>query len=314
MVKKLNSMVVIQCVKKMLRHYKEDDLAAMSAQISYYLILAFFPFLFFVINLISFTSLSNRLLIANFNAILPRDTALLVKTMLEETVRAKSETLLVLGMLASLWAASRGMSAIIRGLNNSYGVKESRGFIKLNLIALLSTIGLTLMIIFSFFMIVLGRIIGSTVFGYLGAKPLFYSIWSVWRYGITFALLFLTFYLIYHYLPNQKIKGSHILAGTVFATFGWVGASLLFSFYVNNFGSYTTIFGSMGGLFALIIWLYISTLVFLLGGALNAICSNPSVNNGGPYKHQIQEDVVAKQLDLEELVDPLTGESVKKGK
>jgi membrane protein len=276
---KFNSLVSVQYGKKLLSHYQEDDLAAMSAQISYYLILAFFPFLFFLINLISFTPLSSRLLIANFNAILPRDTALLVKTMLEETVQAKSETLLVLGILASLWAASRGMSAIIRGLNHSYGVKESRHFIKLNLIALLSTIGLTLMIIFSFFMIVLGRVIGSAVFGFLGAQSLFYSIWSVLRYGITFALLLLTFYLIYRYLPNRKMNGGHILAGTVFTTFGWVGASLLFSFYVNSFGSYTTVYGSLGGLFALIIWLYISTLIFLLGGVLNAICSNTEGGN-----------------------------------
>ena len=110
MFQKFNSLVSVQYGKKLLSHYQEDDLAAMSAQISYYLILAFFPFLFFLINLISFTPLSSRLLIANFNAILPRDTALLVKTMLEETVQAKSETLLVLGILASLWAASRGMS------------------------------------------------------------------------------------------------------------------------------------------------------------------------------------------------------------
>lgn len=273
MFEKLNNIVAYKFSKKLLFHYQEDDLAAMSAQISYYLILAFFPFLFFLINLISFTPLSNRLLIANFNAILPRDTALLVKTMLEETIQAKSETLLVLAILASLWAASRGMSAIIRGLNHSYGVRESRNYIKLNLIALLSTIGLTLMIIFSFFLIVLGRVIGSTVFGYLGAKSLFYSIWGVLRYGITFSLLLLTFYLIYRYLPNRKLNGGHILPGAVFATFGWVGASLLFSFYVNNFGSYATIYGSLGGLFALIIWLYISALIFLLGGALNAICS-----------------------------------------
>ncbi len=273
MVEKLNSLVIVQYGKRMLLRYREDDLAAMSAQISYYLILAFFPFLFFLINLISYTPLPNRLLIANFNAILPRDTAVLVKTMLEETVQAKSETLLVLGMLASLWAASRGMSAIIRGLNHSCGVRESRHFIKLNLIALLSTVGLTLMIVFSFFMIVFGRFIGSTIFGYLGAKSLFYSIWGVLRYGITFALLLLTFYLVYRYLPNRKMNGEHIMAGAVFATFGWVGASLLFSFYVNNFGSYATIYGSLGGLFALIIWIYISTLIFLLGGALNAICS-----------------------------------------
>ena len=270
----LTRLAVVRYGKEMLAHYRDDDLAAMSAQISYYLILAFFPFLFFLINLLSFTPLPNRLLLANFYAILPQDTAMLVKTMLTETVQAKSGTLLVLSMLTSLWAASRGMSAIIRGLNHSYGVKESRHFIRLNLVALLSTIGLTVMVMLSFIMIVLGRIIGSTVFGYLGAKSLFYSIWSFLRYGITIGLLLITFYLIYRYLPNRKMNGNRILTGAVFTTFGWIGASLLFSFYVNNFGSYATVYGSLGGLFALIFWLYLSTLIFLLGGAINAICSD----------------------------------------
>ena len=274
MLQRLSGFAAFKYARQLALHYRDDDLAAMSAQISYYLILAFFPFLFFLINLLSFTPLPNRLLIANFNAILPQETALLVKTMLTETVQAKSGAMLVLSMLASLWAASRGMSAIIRGLNHSYGVKESRCFVRLNMVALLSTVGLSVMVLISFIMIVLGRIIGSTIFGYMGAKSLFYSIWSFLRYGITFGLLLTTFYLIYRYLPNRKLTGNHVLAGTIFTTVGWIGASLLFSFYVNNFGSYATVYGSLGGMFALIFWLYISTLIFLLGGAINAICSD----------------------------------------
>ena len=274
MLQRLSGFAAFKYARQLALHYRDDDLAAMSAQISYYLILAFFPFLFFLINLLSFTPLPNRLLIANFNAILPQETALLVKTMLTETVQAKSGAMLVLSMLASLWAASRGMSAIIRGLNHSYGVKESRRFVRLNMVALLSTVGLSVMVLISFIMIVLGRIIGSTIFGYMGAKSLFYSIWSFLRYGITFGLLLTTFYLIYRYLPNRKLTGNHVLAGTIFTTVGWIGASLLFSFYVNNFGSYATVYVSLGGMFALIFWLYISTLIFLLGGAINAICSD----------------------------------------
>ena len=274
MLQRLSGFAAFKYARQLALHYRDDDLAAMSAQISYYLILAFFPFLFFLINLLSFTPLPNRLLIANFNAILPQETALLVKTMLTETVQAKSGAMLVLSMLASLWAASRGMSAIIRGLNHSYGVKESRRFVRLNMVALLSTVGLSVMVLISFIMIVLGRIIGSSIFGYMGAKSLFYSIWSFLRYGITFGLLLTTFYLIYRYLPNRKLTGNHVLAGTIFTTVGWIGASLLFSFYVNNFGSYATVYGSLGGMFALIFWLYISTLIFLLGGAINAICSD----------------------------------------
>ncbi|HWQ61685.1 MAG TPA: YihY/virulence factor BrkB family protein [Negativicutes bacterium] len=271
---KLRSSMAYRYIRRLMFRYKEAELAAMSAQITYYLILAFFPFLFFLINLLSFTPLSNRLLIANFSAILPSDTAVLVKNMLVQTVQAKSGTLMLLGMLGSLWASSRGMAAIIRGLNNSYGVKESRGFVRLVVSELAATAGLTVMIILSFFTIVFGRIIGSYVFGLLGGKALFYSIWAFVRYGISLALMFVTFFLIYKYLPNRKLMFRHIKVGAAFTTFGWVSASLLFSFYVNYFALYEKVYGSLGGLFALIIWLYISTLIFLLGGELNAISSN----------------------------------------
>jgi len=253
--------------------YKEDDLASMSAQITYYLILAFFPFLFFLINLLSFTPVSNRILFANFAALLPNDAAVLVKNMVVQAMQDKSETLLLLGMIGSLWAASQGMSAVIRGLNHSYDVKETRNFFKRYFSALISTVCVSVMITFSFLMIVFGRIIGTYAFELIGEKTLFQSIWPWLRYGISHLFLLVTFYLMYRYLPNKKLKFRNIMIGTVFATVGWVSASSLFSFYVNSFASYQRVYGSLGGIFALIIWLYISTLIILLGGELNAISS-----------------------------------------
>lgn len=271
MFRKLKACTVYKYLKQLIFRYHDGELAAMSAQITYYLILAFFPFLFFVINLLSFTPLSNKLLIANFNAILPNDAANLVKNILVETVQDKSGILLILGMIGSLWAASRGMAAIIRGLNNSYGVRESRSFIKIIFISLTSTAGLTGMIILSLFMIVFGRMIGAYVFELMGGKVLFYSIWSFIRGIISFTAMFVTFYFMYRYLPNRKYKFHDLVVGAMFATFGWVSVSLVFSYFVNHFAIYEKVYGSLGGIFALIIWLYMSTLIFLLGGELNAI-------------------------------------------
>lgn len=270
----IQSLTVYQCIKQLIFRYKDDDLAAMSAQVSYYLILAFFPFLFFLINLLSFTPIPNRLLTSNLSLMLPQGSALVVNNILVQTLAAKSTTILVLGMLGSLWAASRGMAAIIRGLNHSYGVKENRSFIKLIIIALMSVIGLTGIIISSFFMLVLGRIIGSYIFDLVGAKTLFYSVWTFLRYAISLILMIVTFYLMYRYLPNRRLNFNNIIVGTLFTTFGWILGSLVFSFYINHFNSYELIYGSLGGVFALIVWLYISTLIFLLGGELNVISSN----------------------------------------
>jgi len=270
---KLRNTILFKYGKQLISRYKEDDLPSLSAQITYYLILAFFPFLLFLINLLSFTTLSTEILITNFNVFLPSDAGTLVKNVMLQTLQAKSKTLLFLGMLGSLWAASKGISAIIKGLNKAYGVKESRNFIKLNSISLISTVVVTIMILISFIILVFGKIIGTYVFGLVGAKILFNIIWSFLRYCIPLTIMLITFYLIYRYVPNRKLKFNNVRVGTIFTSVGWITTSLLFSFYVNKFSNYERIYGSLGGIIALISWLYISTLIILLGGELNAISS-----------------------------------------
>jgi len=273
MVKTLRSSMLFKYTEQLIFRYNDDDLPSMSAQITYYLILAFFPFLLFLINLISFTPLSNEILITNFSTFLPKETGILVKNMVVQTLQAKSTTLLILGMIGSLWAASKGIAAITKGLNKAYDIVENRNFIKLNSMALISTIGITIMIIFSFVMIVFGKPIGNYVFGLLGAKALFNIIWSFLRFGIPLSMMFITFSLIYVYVPNRKLKFNNVIVGTIFTTLGWITTSVLFSFYVNNFANYEKIYGSLGGVIALISWLYISTLIILMGGEINSINS-----------------------------------------
>ena len=274
MFNRLKNSVMFKHMQQLIIRYKEDDLPALSAQITYYLILAFFPFLIFLINLVSFTPISNKLLIANFNMFLPTEIGTLLKNVLVQTLQAKSITLLFVGMVGSLWAASKGISAIMKGLNKVYGIKENRKFIKLNLTALIFTIGITIMIIFSFSMIIFGEILGNYVFGIVGASDLFVIIWSILRYSIPLIIMLITFSLMYMYASNKKLKFNNVITGTVFTTIGWITTSLLFSFYVNNFSSYEKVYGSVGGVIALISWLYISALIILIGGELNAISSS----------------------------------------
>jgi membrane protein len=221
--------------------------------------------------LLSFTSLSSELLFANFNVLLPNDTGVLVKDLLVQTLQVKNKTLLFISMIISLWFASEGASAMILGLNKSYGVEETRNLLKLYFIALMSTFGITITIILEFTMIVFGEIIGAYIFELIGEPNAFVMIWPFLRYIIPFVVMLIVFSLIYRYLPNKKLQLKSTIIGAVFATVGWVSISLLFSFYVNNFANYGKIYGSLGGVIALIIWLKISTLTILLGGELISI-------------------------------------------
>jgi len=271
MLKMIKNSLFFQYAAEIFTRYKADDLPGMSAQITYYLILAFFPFLLFVINLLSFTTFSSEIFITNINILLPTDTGLLIKKLLIETVQAKSETLLILGMIGSLWASSKGIRGLTQGLNKAYTVDETRHFTKLYLIALIATFGVALMILFDFILVVFGKIIGAYLFELAGGEAFFYTIWATIRYGIPFFLMLITFYLLYAYVPNKRLKSAELILGSVFTSVGWLSASLLFSFYVNMFTNYEKIYGSIGGIIALITWLYLSSLIILLGGELIAI-------------------------------------------
>ncbi|MPW26656.1 YihY family inner membrane protein [Alkalibaculum sp. M08DMB] len=271
MIDKLRNYILFKYIEQAIIRYKYDDISGISAQITYYLILAFFPFLLFLINLLSFTPLSSEILINNFDRFLPTETSILIENVLLETLESRSGTLLIVGILASLWSASRGLNAIIKGLNRAFDVEENRNFITLISLTLISTIGLTIIIILSFFMLVLGGVIENFIFDLLGESSLITVVWKLIRYIIPAFIMFIIFSLLYKYTPNIKLNLKNIIIGALFATIGCNITSLLFSFYVNNFNNYAMVYGSLGGIIGLIFWLYISTFIIILGGELISI-------------------------------------------
>lgn len=271
MISKLKNSTFFYYINQLIFRFKDDDIAGSGAQITYYLILSFFPFLLFVINMLSFTSLSEEVLFANFNTFLPGESGDLLKKLVVQTIQAKSTLLLITGMLATLWSSSKGIAAIIRGINKAYGIKESRGFIKRRAVSLVSAVILSLLIIIALFTLVFGEVIAKFLFDLVGAQSIFPFIWSALRYAAPILIMFISLSLLYKFLPNRKLKFKDIHLGAVFSTVAWIVASLLFSFYVNNFSRYNKIYGSIGGIMALLIWLFISTLIILIGGELNAI-------------------------------------------
>lgn len=257
-------------LKDMYRRFNEDQITAVAAQLAYFLILAVFPFLIFLLALLAFIPLTTGLAINDFVRLFPATASdIVLKTMLEVTA-TRSHTLLSLGMLVTLWAASTGINAIIRGINRAYEEKETRPFWLLIGISLLSTILLALVIVFALLMLVFGQIIGEDVFSFLGLSALFTPIWQWIRWVIPLTTMLLVFLLLYRFTPNRRLSFREIVPGAIFATAGWAMSSMGFSYYVNNFARYAQIYGSIGGIIVLLVWLYISSIVILLGGEINA--------------------------------------------
>jgi membrane protein len=256
--------------KSLISRFRDDDVPSLGAQLTYYLILSFFPFLIFMVTLLGFFSLSGDSVIQEFIRVLPTDTGNSVRSILTEVSAHRSGALLSFGMLATLWAASNGVNAIIKGLNKAYDEVETRPFWKVRGISLLSTLALAVVILSAMLLLVFGKLIGDYLARYLNVSSIFSVVWNILQFVVPVVAMFGVFLLLYRLTPDRKLSWREVVPGSVFATLGWIASSLLFSLYINHFGNYSKTYGSLGGIMVLLIWLYWSSIIIMLGGEINA--------------------------------------------
>ncbi|NMA86485.1 MAG: YihY/virulence factor BrkB family protein [Tissierellia bacterium] len=251
----------------------EDEVPAVGGQLTYFLILSIFPFLIFFLNILSYTSIAQEEILDNLLIVLPIETQILLKGIVREIVGYSSETLLSVGIILSLWTGSLGITAIIRAVNKAYDVEKRRPYWKLKGLAIIFTVALALVLIIVLSMLVFGEVIGRRIFAIFGATHVFYHIWEFFRIIIPFLSMVIIFALLYKFSPTPgqgvDISFREAIPGALFAAVGWIIASMVFSFYVNNFGNYSKTYGSLGGIIILLLWLYISSITILLGGEIN---------------------------------------------
>lgn len=248
---------------------RDDEVSGIGAQLAYYLLLSFFPFLIFLVTLVGYVDLSIEEMMRLAREMVPGAAMDTVESILSEVTQGGG-ALLSIGMIATLWTASRGINAVIKGLNKAYDVEENRKFWQIRLVSLLSTLVLGAVLLVSVLLLVFGRWIGTQLNQLLNDPPGFERMWSLVQYSIPLIVLIAVFTALYWIAPNRQIRLREAIPGAVFATLGWIVTSLAFSFYVNNFGNFTKTYGSLGGIIILLTWLYLSSIIIMVGGEVNA--------------------------------------------
>lgn len=271
-------------IKEIYKRIKKNEVTSAGAELTYYLILSFFPFLIFLITLASYSPVAENEVLMNLSRFLPYDTYQMVIGIINQILRDRSTSLLSIGMIATLWTASHGLKAIIRGTNKAYNERETRPYWKIKSMAILFTVALAIAIVFTFIAIVIGNFIATNLFGFLKISNIFLLLWSILRYVIPLASLFIIFAFIYKYAPNFDLSFKSVYPGALFSTFGWILISVMFSYYVDNFSGYSKTYGSIAGIFVLLIWLYLSSIIFLIGGEINATLYFSHNNSVHKYK------------------------------
>ncbi|SDY78271.1 YihY/virulence factor BrkB family protein [Tindallia californiensis] len=256
-------------IKMLLRRIKENEVTALAAQSTYYLILSFFPFLIFLVTVISYTPLLDEEVILQLRPFMPEEAFEMVLSNVEDMLNARRGTLMSTGMITTLFIASNGVAAMIKGVNKAYRSAENRPFWKIRSLAVLFTIALSLLIVISLMTLVFGEVIGNYVFEWIGISEFFKDVWQVSRTALTLVVMVFVFSSFYKFSPNVTIKIKETLPGAVFTTVCWVLFSFGFAYYVNHFGRYTVTYGSIGAIIILLTWLYLSSIVALIGAEIN---------------------------------------------
>ncbi|AIQ57803.1 YihY/virulence factor BrkB family protein [Paenibacillus borealis] len=258
-------------IKQLLQKIKADDVQGISAQLTYYLILSLFPFLIFIMTLIGYANISLEDKIQQLEQVMPAEAVSIIEEILQDVSEGRSQALLSFGMLATLWAASKGVNAIIKGLNRAYDIDESRAFWKIRGIAFLATLTIGFVVLLSILLLVLGTWLKTQVFLLTDLPYGFQKLWDLLQYAVPLLVMFIVFTLLYWIAPSRRLALREVVPGAMFSTLGWIITSVLFSVYVNQFSDFTKTYGSLGGVMILLIWLYISSIIILAGGEINAI-------------------------------------------
>lgn len=250
---------------------KEDDVFALGAQLAYYLVLAFFPLLIFIMTLIGFSSLDSMQVIEGLNAILPSNVVDLTSSIIIEVVEHQSGSILGVSAVLTVWSASSAFRAVIKGVNKAYNIKENRSFVNRAIMAIICTFALGFIVMLTLGLLVFGQVIGDLLIKYVPYENILNKLWGATRYCIVIVIMIMIFAAIYRYTPSKRTEWREALPGAIVTTLGWITVSLIFSFYINNFANYSRIYGSLGAVFVLMTWLYISSIIIILGGEVNSV-------------------------------------------
>ena len=260
---------IINC-KKIWDKYVRDEITVYAAQASFFIVIAFFPFIMLLLTLIQFIPAINKSdLLTILVRIMPNMLDSLVIGIVDDLYIKSPGTILSITALLALWSAARGMMGIERGLNRIYGTIEKRNYVVRRLICSFYTLIFMAVCIVSLVLLVFGTSIQNLLI------RLFPLLGSITKHVISFRsllsmiLFFVSFVGLYTILPKKKQKPRDQVPGAVFSTICWLLFSYIFSLYFTNFSSFSYMYGSLTAIVLMMLWLYFCICILFIGAEIN---------------------------------------------
>jgi membrane protein len=268
-----------QILKNLVINIGNDDILHRASSVAFSFTFAVFPAIIFLFSLIPYIPIPN--LGENILSLVDELSMLeQVHHTIEDIVSEPRGDLLSFSVIFSLFLASNGMMELSQVFNKIYKTKENRTYWKTRLIATLLTIALAFVVFSAIVLLLVGEVILDFLVdrGILGRNLILYSIVSL-RFTILFILFLITISVIYFFAPALHNRWKFISIGSVTATLLALLVSYLFSFYISNFGTYNKLYGSIGAMIALMVWIYMIAVILLIGFEINASIDQAAIES-----------------------------------
>lgn len=246
--------------------YFDNKVGRNAAAMTYYLLFAMFPFFIFVTSLLGLLHLPTLTLDGQITRFLPEDVVAFLNLAIEHITKSSNNALLTFGLVFSVWFPLRAVSNLMEAINDIYGEERSGSHsIRTAILTALTIVLIPAMLL----LLLLGERVLGFVGEYIPISAEFITGWSRMRFVPMAAALLFMLSAVYFFSPSKIQKVRYILPGAVLSMVVWILFSLIFSYYVDHMGRYSIIYGSIGVIIALLVWMDWSMITMLMGAVFN---------------------------------------------
>lgn len=269
-IKAIKNNGIVQVGQAVSARVGRNDVSGNAAQLAYYMLFSIFPMLLIAATLLAYLHIDKDSVFNMIKEFAPDQIMDFLEENLNTLLTQKNGGLLSIGIIATLWSASNGMNAVMKSLNKAYGVTNKRNYVVQRLLSMFFTMSMLATVGATLLLLVFGQQIGMFLINHLHFSEDFLSFWNNLRWTVTLIVIFVVFTFLYWVAPNRRSTLINVLPGALFSTIGWTVASVGFAYYVNNFGNYSATYGSIGVIIILMLWFYLTGIILMIGGELNA--------------------------------------------
>lgn len=254
----------------LLHRYFDHHVGRDSAALTYYLLFALFPLLIFLSNLVGMMQLDIDRILTQLNTIIPADVVALIRQYLSYVSAASSRTLMIFSLVFSVYFPYRAANALMVSVRKAYGMGKPTHFLRYQCKLLLSAVCFIFVLALSAAAAVLGERFLAFVSRYVPQAETLLSLWVDLRFVLLGAVLFFVIAFLYG-LAQEKGRINRIWPGALLSLVMWVALSLFFSLYVESAARYNVIYGSIGAIIVLLLWLYLASVMLIMGAEFNSV-------------------------------------------